>query len=145
MSDWKIIVPEGITNLVSNPSFETNLTNWTLVDADVSVTRTRTADGARFGAFSLRMVNTDAGDDDYSRLAITVLPNTTYTLSAWVNVTVYTGPAAVNRGLFFFDGIGQFVVEITAATDGWERLELTFTTAGGAGAGQDRPPGAAPR
>jgi hypothetical protein len=136
MGRWQgaraLVVEKATTNLVVNPSFETNLTSWTLVDADASVTRTRSTEQSRYGSYSVKMVNTDAGDDDHNRITFAASASTAYTITAWVRVTTFTAGAQSNRGLGVYDGTNFEITTITAANEQWERHEITLTTAVGA-------------
>lgn len=132
MSSWQVIIPEATTNYCTNPSFRVNITDgWTLTDADASVTATRNAIYAKFGAYSLKLINTDAGDNDfmYHRIA-GLTANTKYTVTAWTYVATFTAGAQSDRGLYAYDtadaGTGQGQT-ITAATTGWVRKEVTVT------------------
>lgn len=68
-----------ITNLVTNPSLETNTTGW----ASFFTTMSRSSTQAKFGTYSLRSSSpgTDVHGVNYER---TVTAGVTYTFSAWV-------------------------------------------------------------
>ena len=57
MGKWSIIVPEARTNLVKNPSVETNTTGHVAAGSTIS----RDSAYARAGVFSLKIVTDDAG------------------------------------------------------------------------------------
>ena len=69
MGNWKLVVPEGTTNLVDNPSFETGTTGWS---ASGSNTIAQSADEQKFGVYSLECTYQDN----------TTLASYTYTLDA---------------------------------------------------------------
>lgn len=121
-----------VFNQVTNGGFEVDLAGWTTSDAGAaSITRTRDTTVSKFGVASMKLVNSVAGEDDYvTSAAIPVTGNTVYTVSAWVNVTVFTAAAFVNRGLFINNQVPNQVIaiNITAVTAGWVRITSTFTT-----------------
>ena len=82
MGNWKLIIPAATTNLCVNPSFETNTTGWS---ASGTNTIAQSSDAQMFGNYSLKATyqdNTTLASDSIT------LPttNTTYTLTAWLNV-----------------------------------------------------------
>jgi hypothetical protein len=82
MGFWSIIVPETTTNLVTNPSLETNITGWTNVAGCVLSQATT---GTAFGAYSLQSVFGGAANDRfYYEVTGETAANTEYTLSVWI-------------------------------------------------------------
>jgi hypothetical protein len=82
MSDWKVIVPSGnLTNLVTNPSFETDTTGWTSIWGD---TLARSAEQQKFGAYSLKV--TAVGATVGACASITVTAGLVYTFYAWIYI-----------------------------------------------------------
>jgi hypothetical protein len=129
-----LMVEGATTNLITNPSFETDETGWTLTDADASVTKTRTTDRAYSGQYSIKLINTDAGDDDRIAAAISGLDaSTAYTVSAWLFIESLTAGAVSDRGIYAYDandvGGTAKTATITSVTPlgSWVRLSVTVT------------------
>lgn len=129
---------EATTNLVTNPSFGTNTTGWTLTDANASVTFTRDTAQGLYGdptagtLCSAKLVNANANEDDFISCSVAISGNTAYTVSAWVYVPVFTAGATGNRGILYSDGTNAAATTLNAATSGWVRHVLSFTSAVGA-------------
>lgn len=122
---------------VLNPGFEVDLASWTLVDANpASVTRTRDTTTTNAGsAGSMKMVNTGSGDDHTDQTISGGVDGVRYTVSAWVNCTVFTAGATGNRGLRVEDIGLQIVVDdlLTAATSGWVLKSVVVPLPAGGG------------
>lgn len=124
-ADFQIIVPEESTNLITNPSIETNTTGWTASLA------TMTRDTARsfFGAAALKLNYGTAGAGSYAYTQVSVSPSTTYTLSAYAFVESATGAAAGDNAMAVVDGATTYAVTgLTKRVGHWRRWTLTFTT-----------------
>jgi hypothetical protein len=82
MGNLKIVVPEETTNLISNPSFETNTTGWS---GGGSNTVARSLDRCVFGSYSLKCTFVDS-----SILAQFTLPtisaSSVYVASTWIYI-----------------------------------------------------------
>lgn len=123
----------AITNLCSNPSFETNTTGWTHNDSNASGSMTRVSYFAHTGAYALQLYNANSNEDDYATFGLTgIAASTTYTVSAYVWVTAYSAAALSNRGLYVYDsanpGTTAQSTTITAGTSGWVRHTVAVTT-----------------
>jgi len=120
------------TNLVTNPSFETNLTGWTAAGFGASATRTtaqaytgtssaETNPGGMGGSFQFGSVIAPG--------TLTLTPSTSYVASAWVKGSA--GQAVAIR-IVQFNSSGSLIDigtgTITLATSGWERVSVTDTT-----------------
>lgn len=130
-------VADATTNLCVNPSFETGTTGWTLLNSSGTASAARTTFYAYTGDYSVRLTGSPTGANDFYWLRLAgVAANTSYTVSAWCYVRDFSGPAAANRGLAAYDtnsaGTLQ-ATEITAATEGWVRHEVTVTTSASPG------------
>ncbi|MBF9067731.1 chitinase [Streptacidiphilus fuscans] len=102
-------------NLVVNPGFETGtLANWTC-DAGTGAVTTSTVHS---GSYALAATPT-ASDDAQCTQTISVQPNSSYTLSAWVN-----GPYAY----LGTQGDGTTDVSTWSDTSSWNQLSTTFST-----------------
>lgn len=119
---------EGLTNLVTNPSFEVDTAGWTTFGTN---TVARDSARAKFGGFSLKCTY----NDDLRLTALTLLgleANTRYSVSAWVYLPSANWPAvaAVNIG---HDGsyAGATVDptgDNTTVKDQWVRITTAITT-----------------
>lgn len=112
-----------ITNLVTNPSFETDTTGWT--GNTGSPTLTASPDRAYVGVNSLKAVSTTASADIAVAVVVTLTPGVTYTLSYYVYSadarTSYFDVAATNLNL---SNVGSKSVPANT----WTRVSATFTT-----------------
>ena len=117
---WSIIVPEATTNLLSNPSFETNTTGWA-VTAGGSIARS--AVYSVYGLYSLA-VTPDADVNDGVTTSFAATNGVTYTFSVYVR-----GVAGVPYRLVFANAGWTHVSSYTDIVgDGeWHRYELTYT------------------
>jgi len=116
-------------NLCTNPTFETGTTGWTKTDADASMTASASTDRAYAGSQSLKLVNADAGDNDYVSMSFSGLTSgDTYTFSAYVYCDAFTSGATSNSCLFASDGVANVATAtLTGVTSGWERKSVTVT------------------
>jgi chitinase len=104
--------PAGAANLLTNPGFEAgSLNGWTCSGGSV------TTNPVRSGSYALAGAAT-ASDHAKCTQTVTVVPNTAYTVSAWV------------RGNPVYLGITNGPSTWTAAT-AYTQLSLSFTTAAG--------------
>ncbi|WP_042368691.1 chitinase [Streptacidiphilus neutrinimicus] len=103
------------TNLVVNPGFETgSLTNWNCDPGTPTVTTTT----VHSGSHALAATPT-ASDDAQCTQTISVQPNSSYTLSAWVNGPyVYLGT----------QGDGTTDVSTWSSSSSWNQLSTSFKT-----------------
>ena len=117
-----VFVEEGTTNLITNPSFETNTTGWT--GAGTAPTLTRSTARSFVGSASLLVTWPAAAAQAsvvlWNNLAATI--SQTYTISVWVYVP--TGSPAVSLG--YYDGANHILATSTLF-DRWQRLTGTFT------------------
>ena len=81
MGYWNAILPEAGTNLITNPSFETNTTGWDTGGTNVIA---QSGTEAKFGAYSLKSTYKD--NTILADFALTLTVSTTYHLSCWVYV-----------------------------------------------------------
>lgn len=117
-----------VVNLITNPSFEVNLTGWSAAGSGTSVARNAT-DGV-FGSACLEVIFDGAGANCGAEMSLSGLtPGATYTLSGYMkraagaagtmNIDVYEGGVIDTSGIQL--GSGQ-----TTAAGGWERFSETF-------------------
>ena len=123
------LVADGRKNLCVNPIFEGGFGGWTETDADSSMTPSISTTQAYDGTQSLKLVNADAGDNDYMYMTFTGLTaGQTYTFSAYVYCDSFTSGATSNRCLFISDNVATTATAtLTAGTSGWERKSVTIT------------------
>lgn len=130
--NWDLIVPEGATNLVTNPSIETNTTGWTVNAGGETLTKLSTQ--SLFGAYSLYCETTAAGGAEgfygpgTGTNGIAVTANTAYTFTAYV----YTAYATTQLTITWYAAGGALVSTdtqaITASAGNWVRHTLTATS-----------------
>ena len=121
------VVGPATTNLCTNPSFETNTTGWTAVDA----TLTQTNEQAYVGSYGLRIVNTTSNTaaSAYDVIATGApLAQDTYTAQAWVyinadNVGKTVGIQITELG--GAQGSANTSTTITPTAVGWYFLSVT--------------------
>ncbi len=126
----KVITP-AITNLLKNPSLETNTTGWTVGFAG-SGTANRELTLAKHGAYSMQAVETGAGGYTVDQTASFTPAQADYTASVWIigalnslgkNVRIElaeTGGASGESGT-----LGAYV----PLSPIWQRIEVTHTVA----------------
>ncbi|HET9059107.1 MAG TPA: carbohydrate binding domain-containing protein, partial [Acidimicrobiales bacterium] len=106
---------QGGTGAISNPGFETGaLSPWTCDPGTASVVSTT----VHSGSYALEATPTSSDDAQCSQV-VNVSPNTTYTLTAWVQGNyVYLGDT----------GTGTSDTSNWTSAAGWSQLSTTFTT-----------------
>lgn len=119
------------TNLITNPSLETNTTGW----SGTNVTTSRSTSYAKYGSNSFKGVVTTTGTNrylDYFNTAVPVNAGQTYTYSCWVYLpTTNTADISLTlqvhpwRAAGFLAGINLDTETVTRGT--WTRFSGTFT------------------
>jgi len=123
---WQIVVPEAGTNLITNPSFETNTTGWT---TDGANTIAQSSTVGKFGAYSL--LCTYQNDTDLARYAIT-LTAAAHTFSVYVYLGSTWDGGSIQLAFENFAGGSVTTATTTTATTGeWVRLQATYTPVAG--------------
>lgn len=119
------LVPLTRTNLITNPSFETNISGWSIVN---SAALSQTSTEAKVGTRSMRLTLPTTASDTGTSYAFTTAASTTYTFSIYVktdkSVRLQVSGAGVAATV---SGTAQFI-------SGWTRLSITFTSVAGGGA-----------
>src|ERR1043166_4977171 len=119
----------GGQNMLDNSSAELGTGSWT---TQGTLTVTSSATFYHSGGKSFKIVGTTTGADAYIfQQTAGVLPNTKYTLSAWVWVASIAGAANSNRSILLYDGsvVGQDTTLTTSFPTGqWKRISVTITT-----------------
>ena len=77
---WSVVVPIARTNLVTNPSLETNTTNWAAIGSSIARSTTQ----QYHGAYSLAITPTAATTDGARFDTVSLTSGTTYAYSAKV-------------------------------------------------------------
>jgi len=75
---WSVVVPIARTNLIINPSFETNTTNWTAIGGSIARSTTQ----QYHGAYSLAITPSAATTDGVRYDTVSLTSGTTYAYSA---------------------------------------------------------------
>lgn len=136
----KQLIPKvSRTNLVTNPSFETNTTTWGTSGTGTTIARITT--DFNVGAACLQVTKaavTLSGAQVANATKIVISPNTNYTASVYVKVPAGNENCDLRLSMLFFDS-GNTQVQsalsptatITAA-DGWVRLSVSSKSASNA-------------
>lgn len=101
--------PASAANLLVNPGFESGLTGWTCANGSAVSSPVRSGSRALAGAVS-------ASDTAQCTQTVSVLPNTAYTVSAWV------------RGNYVYLGVTGGPSTWTPAAAGYSQLSVSFTS-----------------
>lgn len=114
----------GLTNLIPNPSFETNTTGWIIGSGN-----SRQTTSAFDGSYGIQIVNSSGSSSAGVAIdpsGIAVKPNTTYTLSVRIKGSVTSGSVYC----YIFDTVsnGQIVFTTISVTPNWTVFAATFTT-----------------
>jgi len=118
---FSVVMPEATTNLITNPSFETNTTGYTAVGAGVAIARVNTEQ--RRGAYSLQVAPAAGVASGVYFGTVTTVQNEAYTFSLdvkgvaghWYSIYFATG-AAVQLGIAYrFQSNGY-----------WQRVNVTY-------------------
>jgi hypothetical protein len=119
------------TNLITNPSLETNTTSW----SGASVTLSRSTSYAKYGSNSLKGVVATTGTNryiDFLNTAVPIISGQTYTYSCWVYLpTTNTADISLTLQAYpwnatgFGAGINLNTQTVTRGT--WTRFSGTFT------------------
>lgn len=123
MSRVKVIQAEATTNLCTNPSFEKNLTGWTLGVGTPPAAVRSSLYQAR-GAWSMKVTFLDALMQ-YAGFGFTPTPGATYTGT----VKVYVETVAQAGSLASWFGGGTNPPVDVALIPGWNDVELTYVAA----------------
>jgi len=81
------------------------------------------------GRRAARISSTSASINNINRLPVTLKPNTTYTLSAWVRTEGIEGEPGAQVYPYEFDGAQGLGMITVVGTTPWRRYALAFTTA----------------
>lgn len=132
-----IEIADATTNLLSNPSVETDLTGWTAFASGTGAgTVTRITTQFRFGLAAIRINKTAGADgDNYGAFHdFSVTSGQSYTLSAWVKAQTLTGgtqTVTISAG----QALNVATTSINGESDEWQRISVT-TTAASTGSGR---------
>jgi general secretion pathway protein G len=129
----------AITNLVTNPSAETDATNWAerWYGSGGAGALTRTNAAALYGGYGFRKTwTTGGGGQDIGMQYVSpVTAGKTYTLSAYIRASVVTNHKAFIQ---WRDGTGTQIgasingAEVSVPINTWQRLPVTATAPAGA-------------
>ena len=121
---WEIIKPSETTNLVQNPSIETNATGYAGASG---ATTACTAASQFFGSHALQVTPTSASSDGVyygaDSLSVALTNGSTYAFSLF-----FKGQTSVPYSIYFADTSGGLVgssLDFTATGD-WERQSVTY-------------------
>jgi len=123
MSNFKVIVPQATTNLITNPSFETGTTGWA---ATSSNTIAQSTAQQLYGTYSLLCTYQDSTTmATFSSITLTAAA---YIFSAFVFIPTNWDGGAVRLGISGFTSAATNTATTTTTTTGsWQRLQMKFT------------------
>ncbi len=118
------------TNLIPNPSFETNTTNWSL-NASAAINLSSTY--SYFGSKSANVTTTGTGDEfAVNWISGGIIPsNSAVTLSAWVYIPAKNGAPVLDRSLLIWDqpnGISNSIGISQVPAGIWTRVSTSINT-----------------
>lgn len=120
------------TNLMRNPSVETDLSNFSGAPGGGTpgnVTLTRSSDTALFGSYSMKWVRTISGGSVwFGDFGATATNATTYTYSFWARSTTNNSRTLSMRYLYTGQGESLCPTSTASLTSQWQRYTCTFTT-----------------
>ncbi len=119
------LIPTTRTNLITNPSFETNISGWSIVN---SAALAQFSAEHYIGTKSLRIALPTTGGDTGTSYAFTTAASTTYTFSVFVKTDKQV------RLQVSGVGVASTVSGTAQSVTGWQRLSITFTSVAGGGA-----------
>jgi hypothetical protein len=128
---WSVVIPEATTNLVTNGSFETNVTGWVAGGTGATIARSTTY--SAFGAASLLLSDAAATGSEYASTAeIAVSASTAYTWSFYYRKTAAAGVTGTYR-LDFYAAGSSYLSSVTGTlaagnVNDWRRVALTVFT-----------------
>ncbi len=125
-SQWKS--SGTMTNLITNPSFETDTTSWSTTISNAPTSWAASTEQAAFGSSSGKMVFNGSSGTAGKSYTLAVTNGVVYTVSAYIKIT------SVTSGNFQFDltnpgGSETDMATLSAVTNGWVRYTGTFTAA----------------
>lgn len=128
MSDWKIIVPETAINIHTNPSVETNTTDWNAAASAIA----RVTTFQKWGLYSLETTTNNAAAfegwfSDSGAAGFAATAATSYTFTVWMR-----GAGTLSLQLAWYNAGGGLIsadngAVITLSTT-WTRYTLTATS-----------------
>ena len=127
-----LAVEIGATNLVLNPSFEVNITDFWNTFGWATAEQSEEGE-ARFGEYSVRLYDASSGaDESFYSHKFTVSPTTDYTFSVWVKKTICTGTGQMFVSWFTAGDapISSDSLSFDSGTHGWKRYQITAESPG---------------
>lgn len=144
------VIDTVVVNMVPNPDPEIDLSYWGLSNSGGGAALVRSSDQAEIGSFSLKVTNTNAGQNDFAfpgasglPIAIPIVAGVKYLFRGRYRCTAFTAGATNNYGprLVFWNNNtstaaipveGDTFVTITGTTPGWSYFSLSGTAPAGA-------------
>lgn len=125
-----LVVESGSTNLVLNPSFEVNITDFWTTNVNWE-TSERSSTYSRVGDYSLRLYDSNfGGDEDYYSALLAVDPSTVYIVSVWLKKVICTGTGRLVINWYTAGDvyISQSTLTFDSGAHDWKRYELLATS-----------------
>jgi len=126
-------VTDAYTNLVSNPSFETDLTGWTdYSNGTAAGSRARSSADSWDGTYSYRIQKTGGASADRwgARVDYAVTSGQSYVITGRVRVTGITSGSTTVVVMRTDTNVNAIQTNVDAVTDGWVELRLATTATG---------------
>lgn len=131
LSTWDGTLEATNADLITNGTFEVNITGWAKVASEASTTVTRTTGQFHGGVASMDIAN--AGDTMSGHTVVNLVKNHTYHISYWVKTAVANnvGLKGTNEdltdALVFLSGSETQIGNTVAATTSWQQVDFMYT------------------
>ena len=129
MGYFEIVDPETTTNLITNPSFEENVTDgWTFFTG-LDGTRARDTSTSLFGVASCKLTASSSGNTQQTSSSVSLADGESITVSVWLRRT-----SAISHDVLLYDSTNttaRATGTITASDGTWEQVTLSWTNSTG--------------
>ena len=131
LSTWDGTEEATNSQIITNGTFETNITGWAKVASQTNTTVTRTTGQSHSGVASMDIANAGAIMSGYA--AVNLVKNHTYHISYWAkvtnaaNVTLKGTNEDLSNALTFLTGTETQIGSTLAATTSWQQVDITYT------------------
>lgn len=127
-----LVIEEGTTNRIDNPSFEVNIASGWLVHGANTGTNTHSDEQAKKGTHSLKQVAAADRPVMYYDISGDLTAGNAHAVTVWGYISAYTaGTPGVN---IYYDAANHTFNFDTSKIGQWQKIEVTFTPVAAAGA-----------